>query len=322
MRKGVPEQAVEQGTVHGASHWAARLDAEPDSANDPELAAWLAADPRHAGALLRARAMLAMFAPDDRAEPASPAPVERARSTRRLAMLGGLGAVAAALALAFLPHGSPHDGMAVATGTGEVRRLGLADGSSLAVDAQSHLTVNVTRQGRREVAMQGGRALFRVTHDAAHPFQVVAGGVTITDVGTVFEVTHDEEAGTVDVIVSEGAVRVATPAGTRLLTAGQRARFAARGALPLPQAVDGATLARATGWTEGRLDLDGEALRDAVAEMNRHNALQIALGTPALAGEPLYGAFRLNDPVAFAQAVAASLGGRVRQGADGLVIER
>jgi transmembrane sensor len=302
--------------------WAARLDAEPDSANDPALAAWLAADPRHAGALLRARATLAMFAPDDRAELAAPEPVERPQPRRRLAMLGGLGAMAAVLALAFLPHGGPYDGMAVATGTGEVRRLGLADGSSLAVDAQSHLTVNVARQGRRQVAMAGGRALFRVTHDAAHPFQVVAGGVTITDVGTVFEVTHDEDAGTVDVIVSEGAVRVTTPAGTRLLTAGQRARFAARGALPLPRAVDAATLARTTGWTEGRLDLDGEALRDAVAEMNRHNALQIALGTPALSGEPLYGAFRLNDPVAFAQAVAASLGGRVRQNADGLVIER
>ncbi|MFD2780392.1 FecR family protein [Novosphingobium pokkalii] len=208
------------------------------------------------------------------------------------------------------------------TGVGEVRRLGLADGSALAVDARSSLHVDVARGGRREVAMEAGRALFRVTHDAAHPFQVVAGAVTITDVGTVFEVTRDEEAGTVDVIVSEGAVRVATPQGARLLVAGQRARFAARGPLPAARAVDSATLARTLGWTEGRLDLDGETLGEAMAEMNRHNQLQIALATPALAGEPLYGAFRLNDPTAFAQAVAASVGARTRQTADGLVIER
>jgi transmembrane sensor len=63
----------------------------------------------------------------------------------------------------------------VTTGVGEVRRLGLADGSALAVDARSSLHVDVARGGRREVAMEAGRALFRVTHDAAHPFQVVAG---------------------------------------------------------------------------------------------------------------------------------------------------
>ncbi|WP_179506154.1 MULTISPECIES: FecR domain-containing protein [unclassified Sphingomonas] len=321
MIKGGPEQPVEDGTAHWAAHWAARIDAEPDSAHDPDLAAWLDADPRHAGALLRARAVLAMFAPDVQAAPAEPVPLESLPPPRRhprIAMLAGLGAVAAALALALLPRG----GMAVATGTGEVRRLGLADGSSLAIDARSRLTVDVVRGGRRQVAMAGGRALFRVTHDAAHPFQVVAGGVTITDVGTVFEVTQDEDAGTVDVIVSEGAVRVATPLGTRLLVAGQRGRFAANAPPPPARAVDATTLARTAGWTEGRLDLNGEALREAVAEMNRHNQLQIALGTPALGAEPLYGAFRLNDPVAFAQAVAASVGGRARLTTDGLVIER
>ncbi len=328
MNTGGPEQPVEDGTAHWAAHWAARIDAEPNSAHDPALAAWLAEDRRHAGALLRARATLALFAPDAVDPATAPAPSEpqipasppasRRPWTRALAVLGGVGALAAATALVVLPRG----GMAVTTGIGEVRRLGLADGSSLAIDARSRLNVDVARTGTRTVAMDSGRALFRVTHDAAHPFQVVAGAVTITDVGTVFEVSRDEDAGTVDVIVSEGAVDVATPQGTRRLVAGQRASFAARGPLPATRTVDAATLARTIGWTEGRLDLDGETLRDAVAEMNRHNQLQIILATPALGAEPLYGAFRLNDPTAFAQAAAASVGAHARPGADGLVIER
>jgi hypothetical protein len=56
-----------------------------------------------------ARATLAMFAPGAKAEPEAqpqlPQPAKAQRPRRTIALLGGLGAVAAALALALLPRG-------------------------------------------------------------------------------------------------------------------------------------------------------------------------------------------------------------------------
>jgi len=339
LEQGGPVEPVEDAIALTAARWAARIDAAPEDETDAELAAWLGADRRHAGALLRARAALAMFAPPVSAAPATgtvhplaqPAPAAtplvgtpqndrpRRRLHRRVAAGLAGGAIAAALALALL---LPRGGMAVETGVGEVRRLALADGSSLAVDARSSLTVRVGTSGRRQIAMDGGRALFRVTHDAARPFEVTAGAVTITDLGTVFEVIEDAASGTVDVMVSEGSVSVAGPHGVTRLVAGQRARFGASAGAARVVAVDPAALSRTTAWTEGKLELDGEPLSAAIAEMNRHNTLQIRLASPMLADEPLYGAFRLNDPTAFADAVAASVGAQARRRDDALVISR
>jgi len=338
LEQGGPVEPVEDAIALTAARWAARIDATPEDETDAELAAWLGADRRHAGALLRARAALAMFAPPVSAAPATgtvhslaqPAPAAtppagalqndrpRRRLHRRVAAGLAGGAIAAALALALLPRG----GMAVETGVGEVRRLALADGSSLAVDARSALTVRVGTSGRRQIAMDGGRALFRVTHDAARPFEVTAGAVTITDLGTVFEVIEDAASGVVDVMVSEGSVSVAGPHGVTRLVAGQRARFGPSAGDARVVAVDPAALSRTTAWTEGKLELDGEPLSAAIAEMNRHNTLQIRLASPVLADEPLYGAFRLNDPTAFADAVAASVGAQAQRRDDALVISR
>ena len=58
---------------------------------------------------------------------------------------------------------------------------------------------------------------------------------------------------------------------------------------------------------EGRLELDGDTLAEAIAQLNRANQVQIVIADPSLAGEELHGAFRMNDPRGFAQAVAISL---------------
>ncbi len=299
-----------------AARWAARIDASPETA-PAGLDRWLRADPAHAGALLRAQATLVMLGG---AVPETLVAEKPGRS-RRFWWLGGatagLAASIAAAALLLLPA----RGEQIHTGIGEVRSVALNDGSSLAVDARSTL---VTRIGRaaRTVSLADGKALFRVRHDVGAPFRVLVGEVTITDIGTVFQVDADREAGTVEVLVSEGVVDVAAAGRTLRLVAGQRARFAIDGttAPTTAERVDASGVERAMGWTSGRLDLDGETLGEAVAELNRHNPLQIRLASPALAREKLYGAFRMDDPAGFAQSAAIGLGTRARIGTDAIVI--
>jgi transmembrane sensor len=303
-----------------AAAWAARIDAAPASSH-PDLDQWLCAHPAHRGALLRAQATLVMLGGDVPAVPGTEKiePPRFARKWRVPALAAG-GAVAASLAAAalLLPVGER-----IRTDLGEVRSVALHDGSSLAVDARTTLRANIGIASR-DVTLEDGKALFRVRHDPAIPFRVRVGDVTITDIGTVFQVSADRDAGIVDVLVSQGAIEVRRGATTTRLAAGQRARFAtdanAAAAPAAIEPVDAAAIERALGWTDGRLELDGETLGEAVAELNRHNRLQITLVGPRLAGEKLYGSFRMDDPAGFARTAALGIGASAQIEARAIVI--
>lgn len=309
-----------------AAAWAARIDAAPSDAH-PGLEDWLNADPARAGALLRAQATLAMLgggSPEDRRAPSeTPLPIEiadksPAKGRRWLAAGAVLAASLAVLGFLNLPRAETFE-----TDRGEVRALALRDGSSVSVDAGSRVDVRINDDAR-VTRLVRGKALFHVAHDPGKPFRVIVGDVTITDVGTVFQITDDTDAGFVDVLVREGAVNVEAGSTLTRLVAGNRARFpraAGNASAPPIQILSAAAMDRALGWTSGQLELDGEPIGEAVAEMNRHNHLQVRLADPArLAGEPLYGAFRMNDPIGFARAVAASVDGTATIGEDDIVI--
>lgn len=301
-----------------AAAWAARLDAAPDQAH-PGLDEWFAQNPRHAGALLRAQAALAVFAP---AENGESRPVERGRTAtwKRSAILGGGIATLAASIAAVLLIGSPNE--AYETRIGEVRSLALSDGSSVSIDAKSRIDIDFDAR-TRDVHLRSGKVLFRATHDARRPFRVIVGTVVITDIGTAFQVADTDADGTVEVLVTEGAVRVDSPAGRVDLVAGQRARFpkaASDRVRPEPVRIALADIERTLAWQNGVLELNGETLDSAVAEINRHSRLQLRVGNRALGRESLYGSFRMDDAAGFARAAAASLGTEARSEADGIVI--
>jgi transmembrane sensor len=108
------------------------------------------------------------------------------------------------------------------TDIGEMRQVTLAEGSSLSLDTQTSLKVEMESDAR-VVKLAEGRTLLRVRHDAARPFRVQAGAITITDIGTVFQVIRRGDA--VTVLVSEGMVEIAAPGGKLRLGAGQTASF-------------------------------------------------------------------------------------------------
>lgn len=298
-----------------AARWAAALDANPDHTPDG-LDGWLAQDARHAGALLRAQATLAVFTPSLQIVP--PVEPEPARwrdwwRQRRIPLASGAALVAAGVAglLLYDP-----DAQRYTTDVGEMRQVTLAEGSSLSLDTQTSLKIDMDRDAR-VLKLAEGRALMRVRHDAARPFRVEAGPVTITDIGTVFQVIRHGDA--VTVLVSEGVVEIKAPGGTMRLSAGQTASFGTQGTA-LAQAISPAAIERATAWTSGRIELDGERLDAAIEDMNRHNRLKITLNDPALAAQQLYGAFRLDDPEGFARTAALGVGGTARDSDNGITI--
>ena len=92
------------------------------------------------------------------------------------------------------------------------------------VDGTDLVVASVT-DSRVSMRLNDGSARFEVTPDRTREFEVVAGDVTVTVLGTVFDVTRDGDDVRVD--VTRGRVRVDGPHGSTLLTNGMSSDFPA-----------------------------------------------------------------------------------------------
>jgi transmembrane sensor len=100
----------------------------------------------------------------------------------------------------------PRDTVLASTAT--VVEQKLADGSTVALNKYSRLTVSGGFNGsQREVKLEG-EAFFDVKHDDAKPFVIDAGGLLIKDIGTAFNVKAEPQNDSVFVYVTEGIVEL------------------------------------------------------------------------------------------------------------------
>jgi transmembrane sensor len=173
--------------------------------------------------------------------------------------------------------------------------LRLADRSHITLASESEVLSHFTPT-TRYVDLRRGEAYFEVQHDQSRPFVVKAGAMTVTAVGTKFDV-RTAGARTV-VAVTEGAVDVTTDeiATTRPPDLGGHTREAITRPVRLragQQAVresdrPGLTVvdintAVSTGWREGRLEYVMEPLGSVVDDVNRYATRHIVIEDPSLA---------------------------------------
>lgn len=191
----------------------------------------------------------------------------------------------------------------------------LLDGSSITLDTMTLAEFRLYRD-RREVRLSEGQAIFSVKADATKPFDVLAGPLRITVVGTRFGVRTTQTGlypDSVSVVVEEGRVRVehakadATHSrkfvglkGFVELTAGQSIQTDAAGyvAKIIDQSVAGALL-----WREGRINFEGTPLSQALAEFERYGPTKFAINDPRLGEMRINGSFDLRQVDAFTKAL-------------------
>jgi len=288
-----------------AERWLARLRASDCSVADRnDFDAWRTAQTTHAEAYARAEQLWSGL--DELAE--DPEIVQWRQEARRSAQAtpsrnGRLRWLAvASLAAVVLCTGfvtwwfvGGSSASSYATAHGEQRSVVLADGSRLVLNTDTVLDVDLGRYTRR-VRLRRGEAMFEVTHDADRPFVVQAGGNTISDIGTRFDV-RDSGAQTV-VAVLEGAVAIARDGNTAELTAGEQI-VAGDGAWTRGRADP----AMAAGWTQGRLVFRSTPLGDAVAEANRYGPDRLIIADPSLAQLKISGEFRIGNTSALVRAL-------------------
>ena len=298
-----------------AAEWVARLDAgAADPATQRQLNDWLAGDSRRLGAFIRARAQWADL---DRlgalaaGKSQSAAPTSGILCNRRALLVAGVAglSIAAASWLALRPATEFYK-----TEIGEMRRIALADGSTLVLNTDSEARVRF-ETSRRSVQLLRGEGLFDVVHDPQRPFIVMTGNVRVRAIGTVFSVRllRGEQ---VNVTVSEGVVELAREAAATAASPGQRIAANQQSIVTptLPaqvQAIGPDAVQRRLAWLEGKVAFDGESLQAAVAEINRHSHRVVVVDDAQLSEQPIVGVFRATDAQGFCRAAAAALGASV-----------
>lgn len=204
--------------------------------------------------------------------------------TVRLATAACLALIALAVIL-LLPHerdvSIPRQQVA-ATQTN--RAATLPDGSRIILSAQTSIDVDFNG-AKRNLELSAGEAYFKVKHDRRHPFIVHAGDISVTAVGTAFDVRRESDG--VTVTVEEGTVEIAgnvfakkgLPTTWRA-EAGYRLTYSSQGRTAKIASVDTSS---ALEWRGGELAYVWEPLGAVIEDLNRYSQHKVIIKDPAIA---------------------------------------
>lgn len=183
----------------------------------------------------------------------------------------------------------------------------LKDGSIVELNLGSQASVVFSKSHRR-VFLESGEAHFTIAKDVKRPFIVLANGVAVQAVGTIFNVRMSE--GSVDVLVTEGRVRVASKTfdepvekvapledSVQELTAGQNTIINLKEGVPVPivQTLSEAELETKLTWLKQVINFDAAPLSDIVFEFNRRNYRKIVIEDPSIENTRLSVTLRPNN---------------------------
>lgn len=176
------------------------------------------------------------------------------------------------------------------------------DGSRVTLRPHSRLYQVVASETVLHYRLEG-EAFFEVVPRPERRFQVEAGPVHVTVLGTRFNV---RTWGGVEVFLEAGRLELQGPRGQRqVLTAGQRVRLTANGRLTAPERASAEVY---LDWLQGRLTFAQQPAAQVVTELAYHFGVQITLPEP-YAAQTLSGTLLLEDLEQALQDLGRVLGG-------------
>ena len=206
------------------------------------------------------------------------------------------------------------------TAVGEQRTVMLADGSSVALNTDSLIRVELSGH-LRHIELLRGEALFSVSHDPSRPFEVHALQGVTTAVGTQFDVELTRGGAAVSVLegtVTVGGGATGASAPTVAVSAGSGVGYTRNGAV---SDLRPAEVNRIEGWRTQRMVFNDIPLDAALAEHNRYTRTPIVLSDPALGSRHINGVFHIGDDAAFLSALDQGLHLKATKGGTQTVLE-
>jgi transmembrane sensor len=146
----------------------------------------------------------------------------------------------------------------------------LSDGTRVWLNAGSSLTYPVAFIGNERSVSISGEAYFEVTHNAAKPFVVKKGAMTVSVLGTHFNVDAYEDEPKILVTLLEGSVNVSNDGVSGLLKPGQQAQVGED-----LKVENNADLEEVMAWKNGRFVFNGTDLNDIMRHLARWYDLDI-----------------------------------------------
>ncbi|MDM9625330.1 FecR family protein [Rhizobium sp. S152] len=282
--KKLREQAVD---------WLIRLQDNPgDEAVEAAFQAWISADSSRSLVYERAKRLMGdashLLSSDiDFTRNAAKHALPRARTVIGAILV--LGLCSSAFYLADGPMRLRAD---VMSKVGEPQTVTFADGSTVELNANSAIAVDLTSNERR-IRLLRGEAYFHVAADRSRPFVVEAGNGTTTALGTAFDVNlmADETR----VVVTEHAVVVSPLDDEAKLQVSERQQLSYDGYGRLG-AVEDIDPDMAIAWRQGRLAFDNRPLSAVVEEIARYIPGKIVIAQATLAEKRVSGSLDLTAP--------------------------
>ena len=280
MNKSDPT-ASDIARLQDASEWVQRLNESSAEELADQWMQWCGADPMNLPAFERMQHLWNAL-PEARAKTFHPV-LNRPKHRNRLIAMAACVVLLIGVAGWFAWHYS--DEQVLDSAIGEQRRITLADGSHLDLAPGSRVITHFTL-AKRDVRLERGQAFFQVAHKLTRPFIVHANNLTVTAVGTEFDVRISPDATAVTVM--EGRIKISpdpekTDQGgttTENIRAdiGQRVTFSKSARQFRVSTVDPKV---AGSWRGGTLQFVGESLEDVVGVINRYSTTHIVIA-PAL----------------------------------------
>jgi transmembrane sensor len=279
-----------------------------------EAERWIEASPQNAVAFAHARAAWRATAALGDSE-AAPAPVVSTLMPRRKVLIGGLAAACAAVVALGVGSRWWH-GTLYTTKIGEIREVGLPDGSRMTINSDSAVEV-AYRKERRNLRLIRGEAFFDVARNPARPFEVSVGDTTFRALGTAFNLR--DRGAVVELTVSHGMV------GVREGVSVMREVPADHFAIIHPDTVavmtyDPSAIDQKTAWRAQAIELNGDSVAQAVEEFNRYRTHPIIIGDQRVAALRVGGRFPVHGADQFLEALEAGLPIHALRDADGGVL--
>ena len=323
-----------------ASQWIARRDHGLTSAEQSQLAAWLAKPP-HAEAFSRCEAMWNAL-PSLKRLPARELDALLAPRKRRLAPVvwfAGAAAAAAAIVLFFtlrapvaLPRAERFVQAHSAPADAETR-IALPDGSIAVLHRGSQIAFGDFPSSRL-VRLLSGEAHFTVAKTSARPFVVHAGKVTVRDIGTAFNVRLDPDR--VAVLVTQGSVAVSgqplvlslaggpfSAPSELILTMGQQVIVENDASTAVEVRAPAAPeVAEALAWKSRRLSFDRTPLSEVVVGLNRYNVRQLVIADATIESVLIAGGVQSDNLDAFVRLLDSGFGITAEQRGGEIILHK
>lgn len=176
----------------------------------------------------------------------------------------------------------------------------LTDGTSIELNGNSILTFGLSKEpNKRNVALIG-EAFFDVARNEHAPFTVQSSDLSVTVLGTEFNISNYPENGYTSTTLIEGSVEVSSPANKSIIIKpGNQARLYKGGEDIEIQNVD---VQEVVAWTSGRMIFNDEKFVDLIPQLNRWYGVNFILSDEELSNVRFTGTLKKeNDLTHFLQ---------------------